>query len=212
MRVLALASVSLLAATGCAVPPSMEGSAPGPTAPAELPPVGYGTLRQDDVSISLVAGALQLKVTPLAESVTRVTAPDTYRRLSGLARVNRPAQATGSEPSLFLVSFFSDEPDVSFVPEDVQLVSQGLSVRPRVIMPITPTWGQHRLRQRETEMAVYFFPDVDLESDLLLLYGVEQSAAWSVILPRIQRERASARARAGMGSPQASNPYLEILR
>ena len=50
-------------------------------------------------------------------------------------------------------------------------------------------------------MAVYAFSsEVDLESDLILAYGLEQTRSWSGVLPRIQAERARARARAGIGT------------
>ncbi len=201
----------LVLATGCTLAPG-----PGQGSPSEgvLPPPGYGTLRQDDVSIALVSGDLQLLVTPLHESVTRVTAPDTEQRLDGLAAVHQPS----GEPDarLFLVSFYSEQPNARFVPEEVQLISQGLRLRPRTIRPVTPTWGQRRLQQRRTEMAVYAFDGVvDLESPLTLVYGLEQTSAWSSILTRIQAERARARARAGLRSGPAgyaSSPYLAILR
>jgi hypothetical protein len=67
------------------------------------------------------------------------------------------------------------------------------------ISPLTPTWGERRLGQREQTMAVYRYSGtIDLEADLVLAYGPVQSAQWSVILPRIQAERARARARAGL--------------
>ncbi len=133
-------------------------------------------------------------VTPLAESVIHVVAPDTYERLSGIAEAARPSAPPGSK--LFLVSFYTQQPEVRFVPEEVQLLSGGLRVRPLRISPVTPSWGQRRVQQRRTEMAVYAFPDdVDVGP-----YGLEQTAAWSAtILPRIQAERARARARAGIG-------------
>lgn len=192
----------LLATTGlfagaCTIAPA-PGGAPVPSAIDELPPPGYGTLRQDEVSISLSSGGLQILVTPLAESITRVTAPDTYARLSGIAEAHRAEAPAGGE--LFLVSFYSDQAEARFVPEDVQLVSRGFRVRPVAIQPITPGWGQRRVGQRQTEMAVYSFPpDLAMESDLVLVYGLDQSGAWSGVLPRIQAERARARARAGTG-------------
>jgi len=187
-----------LVAVGCTIAPA---PADGPEVGnvSTVPPPGFGTLLQDEISISLVSGDLELKVTPLAESVTRVTAPDTYRRLSGIAEAHR--SSTQAPGSLFLVSFYSEQPDVTFVPEEVQLISRGFRIRPGTITPITPTWGQRRVRQRETEMAVYaFVGSVDLESDLALAYGLEQTQEWSGILPRVQAERARARARAGIGN------------
>lgn len=180
------------------------GAGPGPGSEAgPLPPPGSGTLRQDEITVLLTSGDLQIKVTPLAESVIRTTAPDTYRMLAGLAgRFTQEAvRRTGSDhPTLFLVSFFSDRPEVPFVPEELQVISGGLRRRPGAILPVTPGWGQRRLEQRETEMAVYAFgPTIDLESDLVVVYGLVESAQWRAILPRVQAERARARAR---GLPQ----------
>ncbi len=190
------AAVSLSA---CALPPGMEGSGASPTQSLDtLPSPGYGTLRQDEISLSLISGPLRILVTPLEESVTRVAAPDTYRRLSSMANAHRNAPGVGASETLFLVSFFSEQPDQRFVPEEVQLLSRGTRLRPSAIVAVTPSWGERRLRQRVTEMAVYSFSsEVDLESDLTLLYGLDQTSAWSVILPRIQAERVRARGRAG---------------
>ena len=54
-----------------------------------LVPPGHGTLRQDDITLTLLAGDLQLKVTPLEEWVLRLAAPDTWSRLSSLAATHR---------------------------------------------------------------------------------------------------------------------------
>jgi hypothetical protein len=189
--------LSLCLLTACALP---EGT-PGVAAPTALPAPGTGTLRQDEVSVPLVSGDLQIKVTPLAESVTRTTAPDTYRRLSGLAGRYGPeaVRRSGFEhPTLFLVSFYSESPDVAFVPEEIQVISQGTRFRPATILSVTPGWGQRRLAQRETEMAVYVFDgQVDLESSLIVVYGLVESSAWNAILPRVRAERARASARGG---------------
>jgi hypothetical protein len=149
------------------------------------------------VSISLSSGDLRLLVTPLDRSVTHVTAPDTEQRLDALAEAHGAAgRADGA--GLFLVSLYSDRPDVGFVPEDVQLVSQGFRLRPNSIEPLTPAWGERRLRQREQALAVYDFgTGVDLERELVLVYGLAQSSQWSAILPRVQAERARVMARAG---------------
>lgn len=195
-RPLSLAALAALA--GCA----LSAGTPGADEPGLLPPPGYGTLRQEEISVPLVSGDVQILVTPLAESVTLATAPDTYRRLSGLAARHGPeaGRTAGSDqPTLFLVSFFSESAAASFVPEEVQILSRGARLRPDAILPVTPSWGQRRLRQRETEMAIYAFPGrVDMEAgDLVVVYGLVESGAWAGILPRIQAERARARARAG---------------
>ena len=198
LRPALLASLaSLVAISACTIAPNPEGVSAGGLDLA--PPPGHGTLRQEDVSLLLTVGDLQLLVTPLSASVTHVTAPDTERRLSALAEVHAPgSDGTG----LFLVSFYSDRPDVTFVPEEVQFISRGLRVRPQTIIPVTPSWGERRVGQRQTEMAVYAFGDaVDLESSLVLAYQFEQSSQWSLILQSIQAERARARARAAADAP-----------
>lgn len=147
--------------------------------------------------MTLTSGDLRLMVTPLHASVTRVTAPDTQSRLSGLVSLHGAPGSNGE--GLFLVSFYSDQPDVAFLPEEVQFISRGLRVRPQEIIPLTPSWGARRVGQRQTEMAVYVFGDsVDLESSLILVYQFDESTQWTQILPRIQAERARARARAGV--------------
>ena len=181
---------------GCAIAP---GPAPGTPTQVGALPTGFGTLRQEDISIALSSGDLRLLVTPLQRSVTHVTAPDTEQRLDALAEAHA---ATEREDGLglFLVSLYSDRQDVGFVPEDVQLVAQGFRLRPAYIQPLTPAWGERRLRQREQALAVYDFgSSVDLEREIVLVYGLAQSSQWTSILPRIQAERARVRARAGSG-------------
>ena len=75
--------------SGCAVPPGMEGGSAATDSFERLPPPGHGTLRQEEISLSLTSGALRILVTPLEESATRVTAPDTYRRLSSMSNAHR---------------------------------------------------------------------------------------------------------------------------
>lgn len=196
-RVGALLGVALTGAVGCTIAPVPEGE--GVPAPVSaLPPSGHGSLLQTDISMTLTSRDLELMVTPLGEPVIRVTAPDTEGRLRSIATANRTSLPPDAQ--LFLVSFFTDEADVAFIPEEVQLVAQGTRVLPIGIAPVTPDWGQRRVLQRQTQLAVYAFPaDVDLESDLILVYGFEQTDAWTRILPRVQAERARARARATRG-------------
>jgi hypothetical protein len=193
-RLLLLVASTLLA--GCTIAP-----APGSVRAVSddtLPPPGYGTLRQDEVTMGMMSGPLRIQVTPLDESITTVTAPDTWERLSGMATAHRDRAPVGS--MLFLVSFFSDQTGIRFVPEEVQLISRGIRMRPVAILPVTPGWGQRRLQQRQTEMAVYAFPEgIDLEADLQLAYQLEQTSSWAGIITRVQAERGRARGRAGIG-------------
>ncbi|HSH44880.1 MAG TPA: hypothetical protein VK966_03435, partial [Longimicrobiales bacterium] len=94
----ALGPVAVACLAACA-PATQSLDEPGPVAETEpvsgdsvsgLPPAGYGSLRQDEFSVELVATPLHVKVTPLAEEVIRLAAPDTYGRLHALAISRRP--------------------------------------------------------------------------------------------------------------------------
>ena len=188
-----------------AVPPSTaaDGAPAQPTPGAvnaadTLVAPGYGTLRQDEVTVSLRSGAVLVKVTPLDEAVIRLLAPDTYDRLSSLrnSRSEEASRMTMGEPELFLVSFFSYEPDASFQPEDLQLVYQSRLLRPALVIPVTTGWGRQRLDQQETQTAIYGFDaEIDFRQALTVRYGTQQSDEWRQILVRLENERGRIRSR-----------------
>lgn len=200
-------------ASGCAGGPQAPGPAGGRVAaPASLStanpqqqkaliPAGYGTFKQDEFTVALRSGALQVKVTPLAETVIRTAAPDTYDRLHRLAQSRnaealRAAGAT-STIELFLVSFFSYEPNATFQPENLQVTHQGRQMRAVTIMPLTPGWGRLQLQQQEQQSAIYVFTSpIDYELPMSVRYGLEQSEDWGRILANLQTERTKILSRA----------------
>ncbi len=191
----------LFAACGSLPAAGEPGAAP---APAELPPAGFGTLRQEQFTLELRDGAVQLRVTPLEEEVIRLAAPDSYRRLSGLAEQQRAALrerplagAGGGAPLLFLVSFFSREGGTGFEPTEVMIESGGQLFRPLRVVGLTPAWGEQRLSAQQPETAVYLFAaGIDLGQPLVLRYGTRSTDAWREIMPLLQEERSRAFARA----------------
>jgi hypothetical protein len=208
-------SLSALLLSGCGSGvPAVQGAANPQETPQEaqsnLVPPGYGTLLQDQISLRLQSGSLLIKVTPLNEGIIRLTAPDTYERLRGLAEVHGPRAtrtAMASESSLFLVSLFSYEPDVTYEPEALHLVNRGLRLRPGGIAPISPSWGTQRLGQQEARMAVYAFDgDIEWESELAVEYQQLRNEIWrDQILPLVEAERVKVRARSGGGGRRASS-------
>jgi hypothetical protein len=163
-----------------------------------LVPAGYGTLRQDEVTVSLRSGAVLVKVTPLDEAVIRLLAPDTYDRLSSLRQSRREeaGRMVMDEPEMFLVSFFSYEPDAAFQPEDVQIVYQSRLLRPASIIPLTSNWGRQRLDQQETQTAIYAFDtSIAFDQPMTVRYGMEESQQWRQILVRLENERGRIRSR-----------------
>lgn len=170
-----------------------------------LPPAGYGTLSQDDITIPLESGTLLIKAVPLSEWVIRLTAPDTYRRLSGykLSRgedVIRSARRAGERgwPLVLLVTFFTRNLQDSFEPYDLQIRSQSFIYRPLDILPVTPEFTRNQLRQQEAQMALYLFEgEIDLNLPLGLVYQGAESTRWSGIRSRLDQEMALVRSRAG---------------
>ena len=199
-----LASALGVALTGCAAAgPGVMAARSGAEPATELLVLpGHGTLLQDDITLTVQVDQLMVKVTPLEEWVLRLTAPDTWSRLSRLATTHRDemVRQTGvARPALFLVSFFSRSPDAPFQPEDVQIVSRGRRHRPLAIRPLTTSWGTGRLGQEQTQQAVYAFAeDIDLDQPLTLDYGRDVGSGWDVVLRRLEVERVRARARAGL--------------
>lgn len=200
-----IATLALAFATAACSGGGAEAQTPSPNADAagearDLVPAGYGRLRQDDVTIQLRTGPLLLKVTPLAESVIRLTAPDTYARLHGLAanrREDAARQARDPDPSLFLVSFFSYDKDVTYQPEEVWLFQQGRLLQPLAILPVTPEWGRQLLQQQGLQFAVYAYEGgIDLEIPLSLEYEGVQADTWESTIRTLQDERARARSQA----------------
>ena len=193
----------LLLLSGCGGAEAVAGTGQ-PVAPvgragaAVLVPPGYGTLTQAEFTLVLESGDLQIQVTPLAESVIRLAAPDTYQRLASLAA--SAGSSLGSrapeESSLFLVSMFSRAPTIAYEPENLHIVNSGLRYRPIAIQAITPGWGGQRLRQEETQIAVYAFDvGIDLEIALMVEYEGASDTSWDNILRELELERARVRGR-----------------
>lgn len=204
-----MAVILVLAAAACGGAPANDSTPrPAEAAPQDsLPPVGYGTLRQDAFTVRLRMGDLQIKVTPLAEEVIRLAAPDTYQRLREIAETHaawarRTASGAGLQdaPLLFLVSFFTFAPQSEYTPTDLQIQSEGRLYRALASTPVTPGFGSQWLRQEETQIAVYAYdPEIDLSIPMVVRYGTVTSGAWESIWSILESERGRvlSRTRAG---------------
>jgi hypothetical protein len=168
-------------------------------------PIGYGTLKRDDIVVRFATDQLEIQVLPLAQGVIRLLAPDTYRSLEGLLRsrdreIREAAQRAAVErPTLVMVTFFGVLPGARFSPEDLNLTSQGRLFRPVGIVPLSPTWSSYQLDAREQAVAIYLFEEgVAFREGLTVSYQGLASDAWTGVLPRLQREWARVRARASL--------------
>ena len=200
----------VIALTGCmpTTPPPAPNPVGGGSGGAVEVPAGFGSLRQNEVSLRVTRDAVVVQVTPLDEGILRLTAPDTYERLSRLG------DRAGSGGRAFLVTVQTEAPGgAAFEPRDVRIESRGVVHRAETIVPLTPAWGAGPLRQRAVERAVYRFPSgVDPTLDMVVLFGNSRSRSWADVLPRLDAERARVRARAGGGGIQSSKPNFLIFR
>jgi hypothetical protein len=147
---------------------------------------------------------LEVRAIPLDESILRTLSPDSYRSLRELVASQRGAIAgverrSGSRPlNLWYVSFFGTElGEVRFSPMEMIVTSVGRDFRPLEVIPLTPGFGAQRLRQRESQSALYLFDaQVDVNQPLILQYETVRNGEWATILSRVERERALVRSRA----------------
>jgi len=203
----AIGAVALAVLVSCA-PPSQ--GTPATTAPVIEDssdqagiPAGFGSLRQDDIAIRLESPGLIVRAIPLDESVIRLLTPDSYRALRDLQESNRRTidnisrRSGGRIPDLWYVSFYGLEDNARFSPMELVITSGGQDFRPVDVIPLSTGFGEQRLRQRETQSAVYVYPgDVDVDHPLKVTFQGQQSVVWEQLLQRIERERALVRARA----------------
>ena len=180
-----------------------------PAAQSVLVPAGYGTLRQDDVAIRLQLEGVQVKAIPLDEGVIRLLSPDSYRALRDLqesrrAEVSATARRYGLQQyRLWYVSYYGLAPEARFSPNELTLTNNGRDFRPLDVLPITAGFGENRLRQRETQSALYLF-DGALDVSQPVTVRAETAInndSWTQILRRIERERALVRSRATAATP-----------
>lgn len=165
-------------------------------------PVGYGTLRRDDVAMRLATGTIEIQVLPLEEQVIRLLAPDTYRSLTQLGQsraadiADAAARGATEHPTMVMVTFLGVVPQARFNPEELTITSRGRLFRPIGIVPLSPTWNSFQLEARQQAAAIYLFePGISVREQLTISYqGL--SGDWSRSLRLLDQERARVKARA----------------
>lgn len=173
----------------------------------DLPPAGFGTLRQDQVAVRITAPDLQVRVLPLDERVIRLLAADAYRSLRDLARsrageIAAAARAAGHDSVVaFVVTYFAVQPQVRFNADQLYISSQSAFFRPIGIVPLTPRWSEYQLDQRQQASAIYLFePAIAVLRPFTVTYGERSSDAWTGSLRTLHGEHARVLARAARQS------------
>ncbi len=184
-------------------PPSQAGGSP---VAVTLAPGTEDTTGQVSVPIRVQPAGMIVRAIPLNENVIRLLTPDSYRALRDLQESNRSEieriarRSGGRRPAVWYVSFYGLQPEARFSPMELVITSAGQDFRPIDVIPLSAGFGEQRLRQRETQSAVYLYPaDIDVDHPLVVTFQGERDASWEQILQRIERERALVRARASGG-------------
>ena len=221
MRHLVVISVlACVACGGASTTPAPEPQASSPptrvavdSTTSTLVPPGFGTLRQDDISIVLEGDGFRVSALPLDESVIRLLAPDSYRGLRSTVESKRQiirqraSVRAVRDPRVWQVRFFGRAPDARFVPTDITVTSGGREYRPIDVIGVSPGFSEQRLQPRETQTGLLIFEDgLDVSQPVVVSMGTARNTDWGwdppvAILKTLDTERATARARAA-GRPR----------
>jgi hypothetical protein len=171
-------------------------------------PVGYGSLKREDILVSFSTGQLQIQVLPLDEGVIRLLFPDTYSSLEQLIKQKQPdiddqARRAGVEtPTLVMVTFFGLVSQARFTPEDINLNSRGRLFRPAGMIPLSPQWSGQQLDARQQATAIYVFEGgIAFTEQLTVSYEGMTNDSWAHSLQLLIQERPRALARAASKKP-----------
>jgi hypothetical protein len=167
-------------------------------------PIGYGSLRRDDVAVRFATQQVEIQLVPLDEQVIRLLAPDTYKSYHSLLRTRATdisaaaMRANVLQPQVFMVTFLGVVPAARFAPEDLTITSRGRLYRPVGIVPLSPRWSNNQLDAREQAAALYLFEEgVGLDEPFTVTYLGAANDSWARAVSLLQRERARVTSRAG---------------
>lgn len=221
MKLSVVLAIALPLIAGCAGAPSARGQsnplqtaqrgAAADTTGPNWVPAGFGSLRQDDIALrTSPSNGLQVRAIPLDERFIRLLSPDSYKALHELIAGNearlRAVRSRGryTDYSIWYVSFFATEQgETRFSPQEFIISSVGRDFRPLDMIPLTPGFGEYRLRQREVQSALIIFDgQLDINQPITArMEGVQSVTDWNAVLQRVERERALVRSRAGVSRP-----------
>ena len=191
--------VALLATAACGGAQGQVAPAPRDTVPPggePIVPAGYGRLGQDDISLRLGAGDLEVRFLPLEERVLRLLIDESYRayrdlRESKRALIDSAAARNGiAAPGIALLTFFSARDGVRFDPQDIVINASGQQFRAVGMIPVSANFTNLQLNTREQASAILLFDrPLPLTQEFTLTYQAYQTDAWRARLTTITREK-----------------------
>ena len=209
-----LLCVSTSSVSAQAAPPAGRVGAVPDTLDASFVPAGFGSLKQDDISLKVAPSTgVQVRATPLDERLIRLLSPDSYRALHELLASKERSMIAVRErnrlPSyaVWYVTFFTLEQGESrFSPQEFIISNTGRDFRPLDVLPLSAGFGEYRLKQREVQSALFVFDGaIDInQPTTALMEGTASTTDWSRVLQNIERERTLVRSRAASTTKKPS--------
>jgi hypothetical protein len=188
----------LIAAAACG---GAQSQVPPPVEPIQRPadefvPSGYGRLNQDDLSLRLTAGDLEIRFLPLDERTLNLLSPDAARALRDLRESRRrgidslAVRSGSASPGVALVTFFASRDGVRFESEQVALELLGQQFRTVGTLPISANFSSQQLstRGQASGLLVYDLP-IPVLQEFVLTYQAWRTDGWKGRLSTINRER-----------------------
>jgi len=162
-----------------------------------LPPGGYGSLTQNDLSLRIRTPDLDVRFVPLDPRVTRLLARDSWESLRSVvqsrrAAIDSVANAAGvSRPGLALVTFFAQRANARFDPQTVTVRVRSREFRPLGIVPFSGQFTAQQLDVRAQVSGIYLFEeDLPVNDSFTVLYAGQPSEDWQGKQRTLERERA----------------------
>ena len=181
-----------------------------------MPPMGLGSLTQEQISISIANSQLTVRFEPLNERLLRLLAPDAYRALSGMiasrrAAIDSVSKMSGtSQPGLMLVTVYGNVADVRFEPTLIGVSMNSRRFDPVGIIPLDANFSRQQLQRQTVGMGLFVFSEeLPVYSAMAFSYGSVTAEGWVSKISTFDRElaRVSARARS-----QATQPVPDTAK
>lgn len=179
-----------------------------------MPPMGLGSLTQEQISLSIANTQLTVRFEPLNERLLRLLAPDAYRALSGMiasrrAAIDSVSRFSGTtQPGLMLVTVYGNVPDVRFDPTLIGVSVNARRIDPVGIIPLDANFSRQQLARQSVGMGLFVFSEeLPVYSSMGFSYGTVAADGWANKIPTFDRElaRVSARARSQATQPAADS-------
>jgi hypothetical protein len=176
-----------------------------------MPPLGLGSLTQEQISITIANSQLTVRFEPLNERLLRLLAPDAYRALAGMIASRRPAidsisrTSGATSPGLMLVTVYGNVTDSRFDPTLIGVSVNARRIDPVGIIPLNASFSRQQLERGTTGMGLFVFSEeLPVYSPMGFSYGPVSADGWASKIPTFDRElaRVSARARSQSQSTQ----------